>query len=177
MAFYFGLVAGAVAMAGILWLQEPARSQEGEGAAKSSKGTSVTAATLLMVARNKPTVMSGSRASESEAEWDSFKRTQLALIKTLYVLNAALRDEKVAKLPIIKEQADPIDFLEKNIRCDFPAPELMRIAMTGENGKDLLLIVDAVTEAYLGEIVYKENEAKQRRINKLREIFADHDLI
>ncbi len=73
-------------------------------------------------------------------------------------------------------QDDPVTWLERHIQADFGvAPEIMRISMTGEDTQALPIIVDAVRRAYLIEIVQKDTTARQKRLDKLRGFFAEHD--
>jgi polysaccharide biosynthesis transport protein len=108
-------------------------------------------------------------SQDGPRNFPDYQRNQMQLVKIRPVLNAALRKQELASLPIIREQVDPIDWLEKKIRADFPAPEILRIAITGDNQKDLVLLVEAVCAAYLEEVVYKENDAKLTRLSKLKE--------
>ena len=102
------------------------------------------------------------------------KETKSALVKTRLVLNSALRNPKVASLAIVHEQIDAVTWLEKEIQADFSiAPEMMRIAMVGEEPNELLAIVDAVREAYVKEILNKESDQYRVRLDKLKALQLD----
>ncbi len=78
------------------------------------------------------------------------------------MLNAALKKEGVAKLPIVAQQIDPIEWLEKELQVDFAnGSEILRISMSGEEAAVPMVLVNAVTQAYLDEVV--DDEAKHRR--------------
>jgi capsular exopolysaccharide synthesis family protein len=113
---------------------------------------------------------------ESRGDFSNYQRVQVALVKSRLVLNSALQDPKVESLPMVQREADPVAWLERSIQADFStAPEILRISMTGEDPISLPMIVDAVRRAYLHEIVQKETRARQARLDKLREMFADND--
>src|SRR5207244_2187264 len=68
-------------------------------------------------------------------------------------------------------QTDPVAWLEKQILISFPpGTELFRISMTGERGDDIRALVDAVADAYMQEIVYKDRNKTRQRIEQLEEI-------
>src|SRR5262249_27581261 len=101
-----------------------------------------------------------------------FQRPQVAMVRSRLVLNTAVKQPRVAELPIVKEQGqDVMEWLEKEVRADFSAgPELLTISMDGDNPEELKILVNAITEAYLNEVVYKEHNQRLRRIDDLKEI-------
>jgi capsular exopolysaccharide synthesis family protein len=128
-----------------------------------------TARALLHVAPNPPSVVF--HKGESRADFQSYQRTQIALVKSRLVLNAALRHPDVADFAVVREQVDPVAWLQKELLVDFSiAPEIMRIALTGDRAEELKVLVDKVTRAYLDEIVNKENNQRRDRLEKLKEI-------
>ena len=114
--------------------------------------------------------------SEAQSDFQSFRQTQIALLKSRLVLNAALRQPKVAELPVVRREADPVAWLEKELKTAGAAsPEILSVTMQGVNGPDLKVIVDAVVAAYLQEIVNKEHIKRQARLDQLKEIAAKYD--
>jgi capsular exopolysaccharide synthesis family protein len=104
------------------------------------------------------------------------QRTQVALIKTRFVLSAALRDPKVAGLPVFPPGIDPVEWLEQQIRVDFSvAPELLRIEMSGAKPQELKVLVDALGNTYVREIVDREATRREERRQKLQEIRQKFD--
>src|SRR5262249_11640683 len=78
------------------------------------------------------------------------------------VLAAALKQPRIADLDEIREHADPIGWLEKNLKTDtLLAPEIVRLSLNGDHAEDLALILNAITRAYLDEVIGRERE-KQR---------------
>ncbi|HXG11627.1 MAG TPA: polysaccharide biosynthesis tyrosine autokinase [Gemmataceae bacterium] len=104
-------------------------------------------------------------------DYGVFQRTQMAMVKSRLVLNAALKQPQVADLPIIRNQAEPIEWLEKEVRADYSTgPEFLTISMSGDNPEELKILVDAITEAYLNEVVYKDHRKRLERIEQLRDL-------
>src|SRR5438876_833018 len=107
---------GAATFAAIVWCLLPVRFE---------------AAALVQVFRNPPQILrEGPAGMEVVSDFDTYKRTQVALIKSHFVRQAALRKTAVARLPIVRGQADPIAWLTNELSVDYPGDaEILRIAM------------------------------------------------
>ena len=109
--------------------------------------------------------------ANSSGDLSNHQRTQVAMLKSRLVLNSALRDPKVAKLSIVQQQIEPVEWLEKEIQADFSvAPEILRINMSGDKPEQLVVLVDALAHAYWREIVDNENNQLRERLNMQREL-------
>ncbi|MBI3462709.1 MAG: AAA family ATPase [Planctomycetes bacterium] len=121
---------------------------------------------LLRVASEKPRLVFDT--AESKGDFGTYQRTQAQLIKSRFVLNAALRKPGVAELNAVRQQADPVNWLAREIMVDFPGgSEVMRIAMSGQEATEVAALVNAVHETYLQEIVNKERDQRLARLNEL----------
>ncbi len=127
--------------------------------------TRYTAEALLLVEEKQPTLITPTREYRSDPETDH--RTQLALIKSL-VLSKAVAQPEVAELNIIKQQGDPADWLEQQIKADFKG-KILSLAMTGDNPDDVTTVVKSVTRAYLSEVANKEKLQRLDRNRSLEE--------
>jgi hypothetical protein len=85
----------------------------------------------------------------SPAAFGGQPRSQLALVKSRPVLAKALKNSKVAALASVMKEVDPVAWLETKVQADFLAPEVLRITITGEAPDDLLVLANAVGDAYL----------------------------
>jgi capsular exopolysaccharide synthesis family protein len=110
----------------------------------------------------------------TEAAQDPFagdRKTQLVLLKSQVVLQTALRN-KAGQVGLVKQQADPVEWLGQQLIADYRlGPELLRLSMSGDNPDELKVIVSAVADAYLKEIVDKE---KTLRVNLQGRLAAIH---
>src|SRR5262245_24954457 len=87
------------------------------------------ARTMVLINAQAPILVADPR---DRSDFGSYQRTQVAYVKSRLVLNAALRDPKVAELKSVREHSQPVLWLEKEIQVDFSvAPEVLRIQMTG----------------------------------------------
>ncbi len=111
------------------------------------------------------------RHSEASTKFENYQKTQLALIKSKLVLNAALREPKVANLPIVLSSNDPVAWLEKDIRVDPSGSlEIVRVSLSGDNAADLKIIVDAVAKAYITEVLDKQLKRRRDRLEELKRL-------
>jgi hypothetical protein len=131
---------------------------------------------LLHVAAQPPTILFQT-ADQQRNDFHSYQRTQVVWVRSKLVLNAALRKPKVASLATIAEQVEPVEWLEKELQVDYSyGPETLRIALSGDRPEELAIIVNAVTDAYLEEVVTKEHRKRRARFEQLNEYYHKYDL-
>jgi succinoglycan biosynthesis transport protein ExoP len=135
--------------------------------------TKYTARTLLQVSSRAPKIVFD---AESQPDFGSYQRTTIALIKSRLVLQAALKQPGILQLPTMKQLQDPITWLEKNILADFSiGPEILRIALNGENQEEITQIVEAVRDSYLSEVVDKEKNRRRDRLQEIENLWKRYD--
>ena len=112
------------------------------------------------------------QTAETNADFGTYRRTQMALIKSRFVVNAALRKPNIAALTTVRKQAFPVQWLEESLVVDaYDSPEILRISLTGDEPTELAEIVNAVKDAYLEEVVNAERKQRITRLNDLERIF------
>ncbi len=108
-----------------------------------------------------------------QGQFEAFQQTQVALMSGRTVLNAALRNPKVLEInlrPVTKD-TPAVEWLEKEIRVTTPeGPELPRLTMSGDNPEHLKVLLQAVVDAYMEEIVGVQKRRRQERLDTLKEI-------
>ncbi len=126
----------------------------------------------LQLAAQPPKVLF--RTVETDTNGDDYKRyqnTQLTLVKSQLVLNAALVDKSVSKYAMIRDKIDPIDWLKENLRVEFVgASEVMEISLSGDDPVEIAGIVNAVKKAYMDEVVNVDTKRRADRFAKLKQI-------
>lgn len=133
-----------------------------------------TATTVLEVKTQKPVLLM--ETAQERTDYRMFQATQLAMVKSRLVLNAALGKPGIAELPTIREEPEPADWLEQNIVAEFPAgSELLRLSLSGKRPADLSQILKAVTEAYLEEIVTKDHNERLASRANLRKLYDQYN--
>ena len=129
-----------------------------------------TAFALLRVASVEPRLVF--QTAETNSDFATYRRTQMALIKSRFVLNAALRKPNVAALPMVRQESHPVQWLEDAVQVDsYDSPEILRISLTGDEPTALAEIVNAVRDAYLEEVVNADRKQRIARLNDLERIY------
>jgi capsular exopolysaccharide synthesis family protein len=132
-----------------------------------------TVRTLLRVPPGSPFLL---RTAEPVPDLGSHQRTQAAMVRSRLVLNSALRDPEVKGLALVAGKIEPVAWLEKQVQVDFSvAPEVMRISLAGVNTEDLEVLVNAIRQAYLQEVVDKERGARRERMAYLGELIQKYE--
>ena len=126
------------------------------------------AQSLLQVATEAPRVVLETK--ETQTDFRTYQKTQEAYIHSRLVLDAAIAMKGVKTLSLIQKQADPLLWLEKQIKVDFAfGSEILRIEMIGEEPYSLAEIVNAVTQSYLEQVVdaeFKKRVDRQKLLKK-----------
>jgi polysaccharide biosynthesis transport protein len=102
---------------------------------------------------------------------NTHQRNLVALLKSRFVLNAALRDPKIANLPVFPEGSEPVEWLEQEIKADFSlAPEILRIELSGDQTEELKALVTAIQKAFVREVLDKEVGERRNQLARVREL-------
>jgi capsular exopolysaccharide synthesis family protein len=108
------------------------------------------------------------KTGDNQVDFITYKQAQTRKVKSRMVFNAALRDPKASQLAIVKEQPDPLEWLTKEVQIDFLlSSETMRLQMIGKDSEALVILLDAIREAYLSEVVNKEEAGRLIYLEKL----------
>ena len=114
------------------------------------------------------------RTAEANVDLTTFQRTQTTLIKSLPVLNEALQaatpKRPIGQLPVVvkvAEREDPAEWLARELQVDFVA-EIIRISFSSDDPKTPATLVNAVTDAYIEEIVQRGRRCAARAAQHAR---------
>ncbi len=115
-------------------------------------------------------------AKQRSTEFLTYRDTQKGFIKSRGVLTAALRDRKVVACRTMRTVGHPVEWLMKELNVDEQiSPEFLKISLQGEYPEDLALIVNAIKESYLNEVVYNERNKRIENLRKAEESHRDID--
>ncbi|QDU36102.1 Tyrosine-protein kinase YwqD [Maioricimonas rarisocia] len=109
---------------------------------------------------------------EANGDLRSFKGTMMRLATYPFVLVAALREPGVHQCPTIREQRDPEAWLEDAIEVSAVGEQFMRISLTGERPADLKTIVEAVTNAFVTQVVDQQLQDRRLKLTELKELLG-----
>lgn len=142
--FVLAIVGGAV-----YWLARPER---------------VTATALFEVRIADTSLIGNDFESASEWNYEIVKKTQVAKLKSKYLLTSALRDPSIAASPVFASADNAEEWLQSHLEIGYPENgELLAISLSGPKAQadDLCQVVDAIAEAYDREVLAQE---KSRRL-------------
>jgi capsular exopolysaccharide synthesis family protein len=130
-------------------------------------------AAVWLRVRDKSGMLSG--GIRDNAEYEAYRKTQLQLVKSPFVLTSALRRPGIADLPTVRDQIDPIDWLAKSIQITAPMDsEVVQVRMRGRKAADVTKLVNAVTASYLDEVVNKERTERLGRRDALEKKYKEN---
>jgi capsular exopolysaccharide synthesis family protein len=115
--------------------------------------------------------------AEKQAAFRTYKQTQMRMATSPFVLSAALGKPEMANLKTFATKSDPVHWLENKLEVISPpgAGEFVRISLTGDEPAELAAIVNAVTQAYMEEVVNSEKLKRQKRKDDLEQIHRGID--
>jgi capsular exopolysaccharide synthesis family protein len=152
----------ATAFAGLLWLLVPVKYDAFVQIRVRRAGE--------QMLRDKGTRMQNPQDYEIE------KQTQAALLRSPFVINAALRQPGISQMPLVRdepwfgERDNEVAWLERQLKVEFaPGSEILRLSMRERYPEDLKRLLNAVTDAYMKECVFAEQKDQREKLDKLRE--------
>jgi len=141
-----------------------------------------TATSIIRVAPTEQQIADWNQRSFNQEDYEAFKGTQPEIIKSRFVLTAALRPPKdpteiaVANLPMIHGESDQVAFLQQNLSVSLPRnTEVMLVSLKGEDKKSVVSLVKAVVDAYIYEVVDRDTQRRVQRLNVLRTVYTERE--
>ena len=123
------------------------------------------AVALIQVRARQPLLLSNGNLARPVEDFATFKRTQATLVTQHFVLQAALRHSGINRLSLIQRHPDALGMLRKSIDVTFPGDsEIMQIRMVADDVHidEAVKLVNAVQQAYLERVVFKDREERLR---------------
>jgi hypothetical protein len=140
------------------------------------QGGEYVAYSLLQIAYREPQTVTKGEAepARNTQEFDTYRRTQMQLIRSPSVMAAALRAPEVSGLRLVKQHPDSsVQWLAAAIEVSSPDNcEIVRVALRGDDPVELKALVEAVTNAYIKEVVDADRAAREGRVLRLRQAYA-----
>ena len=119
--------------------------------------------------------MFGVGGGRDNADYEAYRKTQVQLIKSPFVLTSALRRPGISSLSTLSTEDDPVGYLMRNIQVSAPMEsEVVQVRMRGEDAKEVTQIVNAVAQAYLSDVVNKEKSERLNRRDTLERKYKEN---
>ena len=143
-------------------------------------GKRYTATAQVLVERLNPRILSQPAEKDDTAEFECFRETQMQLIKSRFVLTAALRDPRAKNQPGIERadaRHDAIEWLGRQICVECPNPRtgILTVSLTSSDPGEAAGLVNAVVEAYMNEVVNDDRQRRRNRLSELQQISAEKE--
>jgi beta-lactamase regulating signal transducer with metallopeptidase domain len=137
------------------------------------------ATAFLRIAMQEAPMMGGAVQVDRD-RFEIYKNTQAAMLTSSFVIRAALKNPEIAKLPSIERQkasGDPVKWLADRLQVAFPGKaEIMKVTFYGPvESREAVVLVNAVVNAYMNEVVILERNRKQGRLSELEKITAEKE--
>lgn len=104
--------------------------------------------------------------------FDVYKQTTMRLITDPMVLTAALRNPEVSKTSFVQAAADPIEKIARSVSVRSPAQEFIRLELQGQDPNELAKIINGVVDAFMEEVVVKDQQSRKDRLGGLQAVLA-----
>ncbi|MEN0109847.1 MAG: hypothetical protein AAF805_03905 [Planctomycetota bacterium] len=114
-----------------------------------------------------------SKLSADENEY--FRASQIAYVKSPFVINAALSQTGVASVPLLEHQSDPVEWLIDRLTVRYPEEgQVLEIELADATAplSELRKIVEAVSRAYYEEVVFREQARRNEPLRLLKHRLA-----
>jgi capsular exopolysaccharide synthesis family protein len=110
------------------------------------------------------------------AEYESYKKTQLALLRSPFVLQGALRKSGIGELETLRDVgADQVGWLSRSLQVTAPAEsEVVQVRLRGKNAAEVAKIVNAVVSSFLDDVVNKDRTERLGRRDALEKKFKEN---
>jgi len=142
-------------------------------------GNKYAATAVLRIDMQEKSVLGEPVTVTDRDRFEIFKNTQKELMLNRLVLMAALRKSEVANIPTVKEQqlyGGEVDWLQKRLSVNFPGKaEVMTVDMALPDAKEATILVNAVVDSYLNDVVNAERELKRQRLIKIDNACAEKE--
>jgi uncharacterized protein involved in exopolysaccharide biosynthesis len=142
--------------------------------------TRYTAKATLVIAALEPTTLSRPGEKVDLEEFAIFRNSQAELIRERFVIQAALRNNKLKNLPsLVREDAkhNSVAWLTDHIHVTFPEGKsgIMEVSATLPDPKEAAAIVNAVVEAYMDVVVNVDREKRHERYDSLSAVAVEKE--
>ena len=109
-------------------------------------------------------------------ELEAYKKTNLSLMKSSSVVQAALRRPGIESLVTLREAgADQVGWIAKKLQILAPSDsEIVQVKLRGKNAEDVAKIVNAVIDSFLEDVVNKDRTERLSRRDALEKKFKEN---
>jgi len=102
-----------------------------------------------------------------------YQKTQMALMKSRPIIQAALRRTRSMQFSLLGAEADPASWLERELQVGvLEGTDIVRIALTGQSSQEITDLVNSVKDAYVEQALTVERDQKLALLNEVEKIYV-----
>jgi capsular exopolysaccharide synthesis family protein len=121
--------------------------------------------------------LSGTRQTDEEGrtEFDTYKRRQATALTGRFVLNDALKKPEIQRLRLVQAQPEPLLWLEDELKVQMKeaSEEVILTLAGGSDPDELVTLVRAIVQSFLGKVVKKEEEDRKAYAHQVTLAYND----
>ena len=156
-ALLLGMLAATMAALVMMWL--------------FPESSAITA--YLEVKGTEQNALDGKKKAMQNKELELFQETQKALIRSQFVLKAAISPKAISQLEAVRKESNPTQWLYDGLKVTFKG-EILEVSYSGEEDSEAMKkVIDSVIDHYIKEVRDTKRIEKQSVIEKLRELHKD----
>ncbi|HEY3788149.1 MAG TPA: hypothetical protein VGL71_04800, partial [Urbifossiella sp.] len=103
----------------------------------------------------------------STEDFDSFRRDQMVILRTRDLITRTLAEPSIASLETIKNNDDPIQFMETGLLVKDVSPTTLSVTLPGDNSEDLKQILDMLVKKYIDDATSFDRRNRDDKMKKL----------
>jgi len=105
----------------------------------------------------------------SADDFETFRRSQVFLLKTRDLVTRTLAEPSIASLETIKAAGDDaVKLIEDGVKIDGNAsPDILTVSMSGDNPEDMKAIIDMLIKKYVDDATAYERKGRDEKLRKL----------
>lgn len=105
-------------------------------------------------------------------QWEEeFRKTQVHLVKSRKLLQKVLSRDSIGSFSLWRDKIEPVAWLEKELQSSFiKDTDILRIALTGEDPKEITDVVNAIKEEFCEESEKTERYQQAARVGEVEKI-------
>lgn len=125
----------------------------------------------LRLSANKPSIISDD--PNAQHEFNTYLKSQSALIRSREVLNTAVTSDEARRLHILQSQVEPVAFLEEKLNVTHQQNnELVKVSLEWDDPDEARVLVRAIVDAYQKVIVNAEAEFQRENLVEVRKLYT-----
>ena len=125
---------------------------------------------LLRVVPTVPRLVFDNSDARGIDSYETYRQTQASLVTSPEVTGAALSRPEVRDLPEIKAAADPAQWIADQVQVEpLRDTELLRVSLARPDGTSSAIVVNAVVDAYMEQVVEGVDADRSQRMALLEE--------